>query len=179
MMNCEGLAMWCGQWDYSVNPSQVGLKSLGLGLDTNNAGHSLLVVNICDETRSTLPGAPPFFIQREAEHNNKHTHTYIVSIELRVCSSGLTQPRRNGDTHTNIIYSINRGHINSHFFQSLFWRVIKSKRPFGMGRKVLVWGVQKTRAEGGIQDPPLLWARITRIHLKTGLVYISLTAILI
>ena len=53
-MNCEGLAMWCGQWDYSVNPSQVGLKSLGLGLDTNTAGHSLLAVNICDTIMSSF-----------------------------------------------------------------------------------------------------------------------------
>ena len=39
---------------YSVNSSQVGLKSLGLGLDTNTAGHSLLAVNICDAIMSSF-----------------------------------------------------------------------------------------------------------------------------
>ncbi len=53
-MNCVGLAMWCGKWDYSVNPSQVELKSLGLGLDTNTAEHSLLAVNICDTIMSSF-----------------------------------------------------------------------------------------------------------------------------
>ena len=38
----------------TVNPSQVGLKSLGLGLDTNTAGHSLLAVNICDTIMSSF-----------------------------------------------------------------------------------------------------------------------------
>ena len=37
-----------GQLDYSVSPSQVGLRTLGLGLYMNKAGHSLLVVNIYD-----------------------------------------------------------------------------------------------------------------------------------
>ena len=36
-----------GQLDYSVSPSQVGLRTLGLGLDTNTAGPYLLAVNIC------------------------------------------------------------------------------------------------------------------------------------
>ena len=38
----------CGQWDQSVSPRQVGLRTLGLGLNTNTAWHSLLEVNFCD-----------------------------------------------------------------------------------------------------------------------------------
>ena len=40
--------MISGQRDYSVNPSQVGLRTLGLGLYMNKAGHSL-VVNIYEK----------------------------------------------------------------------------------------------------------------------------------
>ena len=43
-----------GQWDSNVSPSQVGLRTLGLGLDTSTAGHSLLVVNICDTIMSSF-----------------------------------------------------------------------------------------------------------------------------
>ena len=45
-----------GQLDYSVSPSQVGLRILGLELDSNNAdaGHSSLGVNICDTIMSSF-----------------------------------------------------------------------------------------------------------------------------
>ena len=38
----------------STNTSQVELKSLGLELDTNTAGHSLLAVNICGTIMSSF-----------------------------------------------------------------------------------------------------------------------------
>jgi len=43
-----------GQLDYSVSPSQVGLRTLGLGLYTKAAGYSFIAVNICDAILSSL-----------------------------------------------------------------------------------------------------------------------------
>ena len=43
-----------GQWDYSVSPSQVGLRTFGLRLDMNNTRPSLLATNICDIIMSSF-----------------------------------------------------------------------------------------------------------------------------